>query len=100
MLRTAGADVVFDRDHINRSGLASQKTAAVDESYSAVFSPLFGFSDGQAKQELFKREYKEYCAKSQKSSLSRSRSRSKAAKLKEAMKEAETFLEEGIVGQM
>jgi len=80
--------------------LASQKTAAVDESYSAVVSPLFGFSDGAAKKELFKRELKDHYTKSQKSSLSRSRSRSKAAKLKEARKEAELFQEEGIVGQM
>jgi hypothetical protein len=61
---------------------------------------VFGFSEGNVQKEIFRKELKEYYNKSQKSSMSRSRSKSKIARLREARQEAEAFKHEGIIGQM
>ena len=111
MLRNAGQDIVFsDRayeDKIyetrgrepNRSGISnSQLAGTTDDSPTTLNNPLFGFSEGTAKKQQFARAFKEYYEKSQKSSVSRSRSRSKKERLEEARREADMFKDEGIVG--
>ena len=115
MLRNVGADVIFgdnkayeDRSFDNRGrepfnrnvANNSQLAATADESTATLNNPLFGFSEGDVKKQQFAKAFKEYYEKSQKSSVSRSRSRSKKERLVEARREAETFTEEGIVGQI
>lgn len=111
MLRNAGHDVVFsdrayeDRTYEargrepNRSGISnSQLAGTADESPRTQNNPLFGFSEGDAKKQQFAKAFKDYYEKSQKSSVSISRSRSKKERLVEARREAEEFQDEGIVG--
>ena len=111
MLRNAGHDVVFSERAYddkayetrgrqdNRSAISnSQLAGTADESPTTLISPLFGFSEGEAKKQQFARAFKEYYEKSQKSSVSRSRSRSKKERLIDARREAEMFKDEGIVG--
>lgn len=67
---------------------------------SEIFNPILGFSEGVIRKQRAQRELKELFTRSQKSSYSRSRSKSKLAKLVLKRKEAEKQRDEGIIGQM
>ena len=94
-LKRAGYDQVFDRDKIGLS--ASAYSASVPAS-SELLNPILGFGEGAIKKQMARRELKELFTRSQKSSYSRSRSKSKLSKLILKRKEAEQQPEEGIVG--
>ena len=86
----AGLDQVFERD--------SQQPYSV--SAAELYNPILGISEGEIKKHMARREMKELLTLSQKSSQSRSRSKSKLARLKEMQREAIKNREEGIIGQM
>lgn len=94
-LRRAGYDQVFDRDKVDLS--ANAYSSSVPAS-SELFNPILGFSEGAIKKQMAQRELKDIFTRSQKSSYSRSRSKSKLAKLIIKRKEAEEQHDEGIVG--
>jgi hypothetical protein len=76
---------------------SSAPSASIPTS-TELYNPILGFGEGALKKQAARREAKELFTRSQKSSPSRSRSKSKLAKLLVARKEAEEQREEGLIG--